>query len=240
MKTLNNCLRVGKLLHSLHLRCPFSSKVKCRIPVDALPCQQSGPVPHGIDVPGLIRLFNRTGREVRRSEFPTGGSYTSPIREGSLDLRGDRVIKLGTNMFTETHPEETKTSRAPSAKVRQLDETPNPLAKEELNLLARLMGSVKAENVPRTETGFRINLFPTEPEDEAAGAAGGAEGSMFEVINIQAVQDERAAAELAWIAGQFTDEEEHPENSSSSKGEDLLAMMDELRPTAEPNHQNQT
>lgn len=41
-------------------------------------------------------------------------------------------------------------------------------------------------------------------------------------------EDERAAAELACIAGQFTDEE-HPENSSSSsKGEDLLAMMDEL------------
>lgn len=53
-------------------------------------------------------------------------------------------------------------------------------------------------------------------------------------------EDERAAAELAWIVGQFTDEEEHPESSSSSKGEDLLAMMDELRPTAEPNHQNQT
>lgn len=46
----------------------------------------------------LNRLFDSTGREVRRSEFPTGGSYTSPIREGSLDLRGDRVTKLGTNM----------------------------------------------------------------------------------------------------------------------------------------------
>ncbi|XP_056876883.1 protein OSCP1a isoform X1 [Takifugu flavidus] len=224
----------------MNVRVSIFLKSQVQNPSGRFAMSTSGPVPHGIDVPGLIRLFNRTGREVRRSEFPTGGSYTSPIREGSLDLRGDRVIKLGTNMFTETHPEETKTSRAPSAKVRQLDETPNPLAKEELNLLARLMGSVKAENVPRTETGFRINLFPTEPEDEAAGAAGETEGSMFEVINIQAVQDERAAAELAWIAGQFTDEEEHPENSSSSKGEDLLAMMDELRPTAEPNHQNQT
>lgn len=51
--------------------------------------------------------------------------------------------------------------------VRQLEETPNLLAKEELNQLAQLMGSVKDENVPRTETGFRINLFPTEPEEEA-------------------------------------------------------------------------
>lgn len=43
-------------------------------------------------------------------------------------------------------------------------------------------------------------------------------------------EDERAAAELACIAGQFTDKEELPEDSrsSSSKGEDLLAMMDEL------------
>ncbi|CAF92641.1 unnamed protein product, partial [Tetraodon nigroviridis] len=109
--------------------------------------------------------------------------------------------------------------------------SPNLLAKEELNLLARLMGSMKAENLPRTESGFRITLFPTDQEEEA-GAAGGAEDSMFEVINIQAIQDERAAAELAWIAGQFTDKEEHPgdppSSSISSKGEDLLAMMDEL------------
>lgn len=50
--------------------------------------------------------------------------------------------------------------------VQQLDQTPNPLAKEELNLLARLMGSMKAENVPRAEIGFRINLFPSEQEDQ--------------------------------------------------------------------------
>lgn len=52
--------------------------------------------------------------------------------------------------------------------VRQLNETPNPLAKEELNLLARLMGSMKAENAPRTETGFRVTLFPTNQEEEEA------------------------------------------------------------------------
>lgn len=52
--------------------------------------------------------------------------------------------------------------------VQQLDESPNLLAKEELNLLARLMGSMKAETVPRTETGFRITLFPTDQEEEEA------------------------------------------------------------------------
>ena len=50
----------------------------------------------------------------------------------------------------------------------QTDDTPNLLAKEELNLLARLMGSMKAENKPQGETGFQINLFSTDQEEEEA------------------------------------------------------------------------
>lgn len=49
--------------------------------------------------------------------------------------------------------------------MQPLDETPNLLAKEELNLLARLMGSMKDETVPM-ETDFRINLFPPDQEEE--------------------------------------------------------------------------
>lgn len=41
-------------------------------------------------------------------------------------------------------------------------------------------------------------------------------------------QDEKAATELAQIAGQFAEQEKQPENPSSSKGDDLLAMMDDL------------
>lgn len=50
--------------------------------------------------------------------------------------------------------------------LQQADNTPNLLAKEELNLLARLMGSMKAENTPKAETVFRINLFNTDREEE--------------------------------------------------------------------------
>lgn len=42
------------------------------------------------------------------------------------------------------------------------------------------------------------------------------------------VQDEHAATELARISGQFAELEEQPENPSSNKGDDLLAMMDDL------------
>ncbi|XP_040909559.1 protein OSCP1a isoform X1 [Toxotes jaculatrix] len=209
----------------MHVRVSLFLKNQVQNPNGRFALSTSGPVPHGIDVPGLIRTFDGKGREVRRSEFPTGGSYSSPIREGCFELHGDRVIRLGMNMYNVNHPEETHTSKAPSVKT---DDTPNLLAKEELNLLARLMGGMKAENKPKAETGFRINLFTTDQEEEEAGASCGAEESLFGVINIQAMQDEQAATELARIAGQFSEQQEQPENPSGNKGDDLLAMMDDL------------
>uniref|UniRef100_A0A4W6CB08 Organic solute carrier partner 1 n=1 Tax=Lates calcarifer TaxID=8187 RepID=A0A4W6CB08_LATCA len=207
----------------MHVRVSLFLKIQVQNPNGRFALSTSGPVPHGTEVPGLIRTFDSKGREVRRSEFPTGGSYSSPIREGCFELHGDRIIRLGLNMYTVNHPEETHTSKAPST-----DDTPNLLAKEELNLLARLMGSMKAENKPKAETGFRINLFTTDEEEEEAGASCGAEESLFGVINIQAMQDEQAATELARIAGQFAEQQEQPENPSGNKGDDLLAMMDDL------------
>ena len=50
----------------------------------------------------------------------------------------------------------------------QADDTPNPLAKEELNLLARLMGSMKAGDGPPADASFGINLFATDQEEEEA------------------------------------------------------------------------
>uniref|UniRef100_A0A673BJJ9 Organic solute carrier partner 1a n=1 Tax=Sphaeramia orbicularis TaxID=375764 RepID=A0A673BJJ9_9TELE len=197
----------------LHVRVSLFLKNKVQNPNGRFALGTSGPVPYKTDVPGLIRAFDRKGREVRRHEFPTGGSYSSPLRVGSFDLHGDRVIRLGLNMYVSSV---------------NCYNTPNLLAKEELNLLARLMGSMKAEHTPNTETVFRINLFTTDAEEEEAGASGGTEESLFGVINIQAMQDEQAATELARIAGQFMEQDEPVENPSSSKGDDLLAMMDDL------------
>ncbi|XP_033951034.1 protein OSCP1a [Pseudochaenichthys georgianus] len=210
----------------MHVRVSLFLKIQVQNPNGRFALSTSGPVPHGIDVPGLIRTFDGKGREVRRSEFPSGGSYSSSVREGCFELHGDRVIRLGMDMYTVNHPEETHTSKDTFVKT---DNTPNLLAKEELNLLARLMGSMKAEKEPKAETGFWINLFTTdqEEEEEEAGASGLAEEPLFEVINIQAMQDEQVTTELARIAGQFADEEPSG-NLSSSKGDDLLAMMDDL------------
>lgn len=46
---------------------------------------------------------------------------------------------------------------------------PNPLAKEELNFLARLLGGLDIQKPAGGETGFRLNLFMTDEEEEYAG-----------------------------------------------------------------------
>lgn len=50
-------------------------------------------------VSGICRMFSCTGEEVNRLQFNNGGSYTSAVREGSFEIFGDRVTKLGTNMY---------------------------------------------------------------------------------------------------------------------------------------------
>lgn len=43
---------------------------------------------------------------------------------------------------------------------------PNPLAKEELNFLARLLGGLDIQKPAGGDTGFRLNLFTTDEEEE--------------------------------------------------------------------------
>ena len=43
-------------------------------------------------------MFNHKGEEVKRAEFRHGGNYVAALKEGSFELYGDRVLKLGTNM----------------------------------------------------------------------------------------------------------------------------------------------
>lgn len=48
----------------------------------------------------------------------------------------------------------------------QENTAPNPLAKEELNFLARLMGGLEIKKPHGSEAGFRLNLFTTDEEEE--------------------------------------------------------------------------
>lgn len=50
---------------------------------------------------------------------------------------------------------------------QQVNAAPNPLAKEELNLLAKLMGGLEVQKPGgNADSGFRVNLFATDEEEE--------------------------------------------------------------------------
>ncbi|XP_010624122.1 protein OSCP1 isoform X2 [Fukomys damarensis] len=187
----------------------------------------SGPVPWGTEVPGLIRMFNSKGEEEKKIEFKHGGNYVTALKEGSFELYGDRVLKLGTNMYSVNRPVETQMSGASKDSASRAQESiaANPLAKEELNFLARLMGGMEIKKPSGPEPGFRMNLFTTDEEEEHAALCRPEELS-YEVINIQAVQDQQRNEELARIMGEL-EVTEQP-RQSTTKGDDLLAMMDEL------------
>uniref|UniRef100_A0A2K6FWP7 Organic solute carrier partner 1 n=1 Tax=Propithecus coquereli TaxID=379532 RepID=A0A2K6FWP7_PROCO len=174
-----------------------------------------------------IRMFNKKGEEIRKIEFKHGGNYVAALREGSFELHGDRVLKLGNNMYSVNRPVETHMSGASKNLASRTQESiaPNPLAKEELNFLARLMGGMEIKKPSGPEPGFRLNLFTTDEEEEQAALTRPEELS-YEVINIQAIQDQQRNKELARIMGEFEITEQP--RSSASKGDDLLAMMDEL------------
>nr|XP_046171801.1 LOW QUALITY PROTEIN: protein OSCP1-like [Oncorhynchus gorbuscha] len=190
----------------------------------------SGPVPHGTHIPGLIRMFSCNGEEVKRLQFRNGGNYTGVLREGSFEMFGERVIKLGTNMYSVSRPVETHMSGTSknSTQKKSVNTAPNPLAKEELNMLARLMGGMEVQKPGNADSGFRVNLFATDEEEEEALISRPDEFS-YDVIKIQATKNQQANAELAKIMGDFTEEAGEPcSSSANSKGDDLLAMMDGL------------
>lgn len=212
----------------MHIRVSIFLKDKVQNSNGRFVLPTSGPVPHGTLVPGAIRMFSCNGEELGRLQFNNGGNYTAALREGSFDICGDRVTKLGTNMYSVSRPVETHmsgTSKS-SAQHTKVNTAPNPLAKEELNLLARLMGGLEVQKPGNTDSGFRVNLFATDEEEEEALLSRPDELS-YGVINIQATKDQQANAELAKIMGEFT--ESDPQCASpSNKGDDLLAMMDGL------------
>ncbi|XP_042632208.1 protein OSCP1-like isoform X2 [Cyprinus carpio] len=204
-------------------------KEKIQNPNGHFVLQTSGPVPCGFEVPGLIRWFNAKGREVRRTRFLSGGSYTSATHQASFDLSGDRVTLLGTNMYNTPSPKDMDPSTTSNStnKPKQADTTPNPLATEELNLLAKLMGGMEVQKLSNVDPGFKVNLLTLDQEDEGIGISEETEHQSSRVINIQATQDQLASTELERIAGEF-DEGGSPTEEPGNKGDDLLGMMDEL------------
>ncbi|XP_032084024.1 protein OSCP1 isoform X1 [Thamnophis elegans] len=211
----------------IHIRVSILLKDKVQNSNGHFVLPTSSSVPWGTEIPGLIRLYNNKEDEIQRIEFSSGGNYVLPYREGSFDLHGDRVIRLGTNIYSISRPVETDVSGATKNLASRVKENtaPNPLAKEELDLLARLMGGLEIKKPLVKEGGFHLNLFTTDEEEEHAALTHPEELS-YQVLNIHADQDQQRNEELDRIMGEFEMSEQH--NETNSKECDLLAMMDKL------------
>uniref|UniRef100_A0A8C5LTX1 Organic solute carrier partner 1 n=1 Tax=Leptobrachium leishanense TaxID=445787 RepID=A0A8C5LTX1_9ANUR len=211
----------------MHIRVSIFLKDKVQNSNGRFVLPTSGPVPWGTEVPGLIRMYNFKGEETKRAEFQHGGSYLRPLQEGSFELFGDRVLTLGKNIYTASRSVETNMSGTMKSSTSNTKENivPNPMAKEELNLLAKLMGSLELKKPTTCDYSFRLNLFTNDEEEEYAAITRPEELS-YQVISIQASEDQNRNKELSKIMGEFRSVE--TSLPSTSKGEDLLAMMDGL------------
>lgn len=72
-------------------------------------------------------------------------------------------LRYSVSRPVETHMSGTTKTSAQHTKVNT---APNPLAKEELNLLARLMGGLEVQKPGNADTDFRLNLFANDKEEE--------------------------------------------------------------------------
>lgn len=72
-------------------------------------------------------------------------------------------LRYSVSRPVETHMSGTTKNSAQHTKVNT---APNPLAKEELNLLARLMGGLEVQKPGNADSDFRLNLFANDEEEE--------------------------------------------------------------------------
>lgn len=100
----------------MHIRVSIFLKDKVQNANGKFVLPADGAVPWNTEVPGSIRYLNTEGQISRTSHFVTGCRYQLPDKPGSFELLGDRVIKLGSNMYTASKTVDTVTSSpAPAA-----------------------------------------------------------------------------------------------------------------------------
>ena len=215
-------------LQDLHIRVSIFLKDRVQNSNGKFVLPINGAVPFTSDVPGTIRYYDENGKVFKTNEFDSGCKHHLSDKQGSFELFGDRVITLGTNMYTAARPVETSPPMASQATSRtgsmttlteaESTENPNPLAKAELNLLAHLM---RGNDQPSRGNTFRLNLFSTDEEEKQAEVRCVKQHS-GKVITVDASKSGQRN-ELTKLMDEFSID---GSTSSGSKGDDLLELMD--------------
>ncbi|KAL5011115.1 hypothetical protein ScPMuIL_013420 [Solemya velum] len=204
----------------MHIRVSIFLKDKVQNSNGRFVLPTSGPLPWGTEVPGIIKIDNQ---EMRSTEFPPGGSYSTQLSEGSFEMRGDRVTKLGTNMYTQSHPVDAACMPGlgkQSSVISDIDNaTPDPLAKAQLDLLSQLIGN----NATNQKIDFRLNLFKTDEEEKSKSISSSdtpTDSFKSKVVKIDASKKQKSE-ELNRIMGELVVQE-----TVGDGADDLLDLMD--------------
>ncbi|XP_052284911.1 protein OSCP1-like isoform X2 [Dreissena polymorpha] len=202
----------------MHIRVSIFLKDKVQTSNGRFVLSTSGSVPWGTQVPGTIKTFDDHGKELRTSGFPAGGNYHQQSKAGSIDMQGDRVTKLGTNMYSVARPVETQALKSKTTTISDIEnQVPDPLAKAQLDLLSQLIGG----STTTEKTAFRLNLFNSDKEEEQAAVLyKPMETKESEVVKIDASKKSKNE-ELARIMGELK-----VEDTGAQDEDDLLDLMD--------------
>ncbi|KAK7072230.1 Protein oscp1 [Halocaridina rubra] len=231
-----------EFVQDIHIRVSVFLKDKKQTPTGAFVINSGGPVPHGSEVSGSIRVFDGNGEVFNILRFTPGDYYSAPIPYGSLELVGPRGTLLGTNMYAS--PSLDEDNDANNLQARQADmynlpttygqtqsyeqmknyrssydiyrEAADGRGREELNLLAQLIGTSSVTNKE-----FKLNLFQNDEE-----ASNDQDGMILtnEFITIEGAM-RGSRPELGQIMGELTLQENEAE---VDKGQDLLDLMDSV------------
>lgn len=113
---------------------------------------------------------SNSGSVIKESNFNPGARYTQADREGSYERRGDRVTKLGLNVYAANKPVDTiipdqqANPRSKKALVSSDYDmnVADPKSKAQLDLLCRLIGKA---NPSKEKVDFKLNLFNNDEEE---------------------------------------------------------------------------
>ncbi|XP_064629355.1 protein OSCP1-like [Lineus longissimus] len=210
----------------MHIRVSIFLKDKVQNSNGRFAIPTFGPVPWSSEVPGTIRIFNN-GEQVKTTNFRCNTKYINVPKEPSFDMRGDRVSKLGTNMYSVARPLEATVISAYKGSTSTIgsdldSHNPNPNSKAQLDLLSHLIGGGGGKGQKKGgKAEFRVNLFNTDAEEEEAAATRPTlvEDPGSKVIKIDASKKKRSD-ELNRIMGELTVDD------NGQDEDDLLDLMD--------------
>lgn len=204
----------------MHIRVSIFLKDKVQTSNGRFVLTTGGPVPWGSEVPGTIKRFDEQGKETKCGSFPSGGNYHQLGKQGSIEMTGDRVTKLGTNMYSVARPVDTQTLDKPKTTPMSdiENQAPDPLGKAQLDLLSHLIGS----NATTEKHSFRLNLFNSDKEEEQAAIM----YKPFETKESQVVKIDASKKQKIKELEQILGELDVQDTASGGSGDDLLDLMD--------------